>query len=315
MSPTPFIAGEQAVFGTGGIDLSRLPPPTIIKTISFDEIKRDMVAKFETLMQQEFPGFVVGDTDPAMRIIEVAAYREMLLRQQINDAARECMLAFATGTNLEHIAGLFNVKREELSEIDPQTFKNKMESDRSLRSRSLLSPERFSTAGAFAAYIYQAKKVGTALGLQDAYAWSPKAGEVHVTLLFKDHSDAKLIEKNTGIVAKHLNAKDVKPLTDILTVRPATVRDVVVQANIFVPHGVDADIIRSRAVESLTSYSAELYRVRADVPVSGLHNALWVPNVSKVVLLNFPADLIIGELQASNIIVDKSKLEIMPMDF
>ena len=43
------------------------------------------------------------ESDPAWTILEVAAYRELLLRQRINDASRAVMLAFATGADLEHL--------------------------------------------------------------------------------------------------------------------------------------------------------------------------------------------------------------------
>ena len=39
------------------------------------------------------------------------AYRELLIRQRVNDAARGVMLATASGTDLDNLAANFNVER------------------------------------------------------------------------------------------------------------------------------------------------------------------------------------------------------------
>jgi phage-related baseplate assembly protein len=67
------------------LDLSRLPAPTVIEQISFETIRDDMIAD----LQARLPVFdTILETDPVVKLIEVAAYRETLLRQQFNDRAR-----------------------------------------------------------------------------------------------------------------------------------------------------------------------------------------------------------------------------------
>lgn len=96
-----------------GIDLSTLPAPSVVETLSFEAILADMLSDLQT----RDPAFnALVESDPAYKVLEVAAYRETLLRQRVNDAARETMLAYASGSNLEQLAALFGVTR---NLIDP----------------------------------------------------------------------------------------------------------------------------------------------------------------------------------------------------
>ncbi len=56
------------------------------------------------------------ESDPGYKILEVAAYRELLIRARINDAAKAVMLAYAGSENLDNLAALFGVTRKV---IDP----------------------------------------------------------------------------------------------------------------------------------------------------------------------------------------------------
>ncbi|PJN94872.1 baseplate assembly protein, partial [Amaricoccus sp. HAR-UPW-R2A-40] len=96
--------------GFGAIDLSRLPPPDVVERLDFETIlgamKADLIARAPDLA----PALAL-ESEPAVKILEVAAYRELLLRARINDAARAVMIATATGADLDHLAALFGVAR------------------------------------------------------------------------------------------------------------------------------------------------------------------------------------------------------------
>ena len=93
------------------IDLSQLPAPQIIETLDYETIRDQMLAHLAELL----PGWTASDleSDPAVKILEVAAYRELLLRQRVNEAARGVMLAFAAGSDLDQLAAFPNVQRLE----------------------------------------------------------------------------------------------------------------------------------------------------------------------------------------------------------
>jgi phage-related baseplate assembly protein len=90
------------------IDLSQLPAPNIVEPLSAETIFQAMLTDLQA-RDPSFTGLV--ESDPAYKILEVCAFRELLLRQRVNDAARGVMLAFALGTELDHIGALFGVTR------------------------------------------------------------------------------------------------------------------------------------------------------------------------------------------------------------
>ncbi|MFL3876284.1 hypothetical protein wTkk_000201 [Wolbachia endosymbiont of Trichogramma kaykai] len=69
--------------------------PNIIEPLNFEEIfsrmKEELVKNFTALVE----------SDPAIKVLEVAAWRELLLRQRINESVKSNLLKFATGEDLD----------------------------------------------------------------------------------------------------------------------------------------------------------------------------------------------------------------------
>lgn len=91
------------------IDINKLPAPQIVEELDYETILTAMRAKLAELL----PDWTASDleSDPANKVLEVAAYREMLMRQRVNESVRACMLAFARSTDLDHLAANFGVER------------------------------------------------------------------------------------------------------------------------------------------------------------------------------------------------------------
>ncbi|MGV5943123.1 baseplate assembly protein, partial [Escherichia coli] len=51
------------------------------------------------------------ESEPVTKLLQENAYRELLLRQRINEAAQAVMVAYAMGGDLDQIAANYNVKR------------------------------------------------------------------------------------------------------------------------------------------------------------------------------------------------------------
>ncbi|OYX99778.1 MAG: hypothetical protein B7Y80_09305 [Hyphomicrobium sp. 32-62-53] len=123
------------------INLSGLAPPDIIETLDYEAIvtamRDDLVARFPLIV-----GVIDLESEPARKLIEAFAYRELGLRARINDAARAVLLATSYGTNLDHLGALFATARQA------------GEDDERFRRRIQLAPEAFSVAGPEGAYQY-----------------------------------------------------------------------------------------------------------------------------------------------------------------
>src|SRR3546814_9537608 len=88
MPPISSIATSPAV------DLSGLPPPDMVPQMDFEA---RFAAKLARLVANlpEFSALV--ESDPAIKLLEADSFDEQLLAQACNDAARQMLIAFATG--------------------------------------------------------------------------------------------------------------------------------------------------------------------------------------------------------------------------
>ena len=265
------------------IDLSTLPAPDVVETLSFETILAAMLAD----LQARDPSFTaLVESDPAYKILEVAAYRELLIRQRVNDGARAVMLAYSTGADLEQLAALFGVTRKIISAGDPNALPPVLptyETDASLRYRTQLALEGLSTAGPSGSYIYHALAVE---GVKDVGVQGPpdtSPGDVLVTILANagdGTADINLV--NTVLTA--LNGEDVRPLTDQVTVQSASIQSYSIIATLYVLPGPDPEIVKAASLASVQSYVAAQHKVGADIRLSALYAALHVGGVERVVL-------------------------------
>ncbi|TAE85068.1 MAG: baseplate assembly protein, partial [Verrucomicrobia bacterium] len=202
------------------IDLSTLPAPNVIEELSFESIFSAMLAD----LQARDPAFsALVESDPAYKILEVAAYRELLVRQRVNDAARAVMLAYATGADLDQLGALLGVARFELEPADNEAVPPVpavMESDTEFRRRIQLSLEGFSVAGPRGAYIFHGLSADP--NVLDISATSPDPGEVVITVLSRLGNGSASNDLLDAVEAR-LNADEIRPLTDLVTVQSASI--------------------------------------------------------------------------------------------
>ena len=104
-----------------------------------------------------------------------------------------------------------------------------VESDDSFRDRIHESPESFSNAGSEGAYIFHAKSVSTTI--TDVAIDSPEPGRVDVFVLTKDGLPSTEI---LNAVDAHLNAKTIRPLTDLVTVKAPTTEEYTVNLSYYI---------------------------------------------------------------------------------
>jgi len=157
-------------------NLSSLPDPQIVEALSFQTIFNELRADFST----RFPQFsALVESDPAIKLLEVAAYRETILRARVNDAFKATLLAFAAGSDLDNLAAFYGLTRIE------------QETDAELKDRTINRIQGSSTAGGAAWYRYQALTANS--GVRDARVTSPAAGEVAVALLSKEIENLEAI--------------------------------------------------------------------------------------------------------------------------
>ena len=246
-----------------------------------------------------FPAFdATLESEPVMKLIQLFAYRELVLRQRLNDAARAVMPAFATGPDLDALAALFGVERFILTPADPEVgIAEVLESDTDFRRRMVLAPEGFSVAGPVGAYIFHALSADSAV--LDASAVSPDPGEVVVTVLGRDGDGTPAPEVLAAVEAR-LSADDVRPLTDLVTVQAATIVPFTVEAELTLLPGPDSSVVLTAAQARLDAHLAAIRRLGRDVTRAAIIAALCPEGVQNVVLTSPATDIVLSSAEAGH---------------
>lgn len=274
------------------INLSALAVPDAIVVPDAADIFTRWLARLREL-DPVFDALV--ESDPAFKQGEINAYQLALAFQRVNDAVRAVFLASARGADLDQIGAGFNVSRLVINPGDPDAVPPVdpvYEDDDAFRERIQLSWAQLNTAGARNAYRFHAKSADN--DVLDADAYGPEThnrpGEVDVYVLSRTgngEASPSLTEK----VMSELSADEIRPLTDYVSVKSATIVSYAVTAELDIPDGPDAQTVLEHAISTLTSYTRLSHRINGLVPLSAIYAALQQPGVTRVRLISPVADL------------------------
>ena len=286
---------------TAPIDLSQVPPPDVVEALDFSGLADAWRRRFET-DAPEIAG-LVSEADPAAKWRRTGAFREGLLRQRINDGAEACMLARATGADLENLVAIFNLQRETLVPADPDAdppVEAVLESDERLRRRAQLFPASISTAGPKSAYRFHALNASPLV--KDVSVANPGPGDLTLTVLAEIVNAADTGAASQEVldaVEAALSDETVRPMGDTLTVQSAAILDYAITAEITIGTGPDAASVLAAARAAVGKTALELHMLGRGAPRSALIAALHVPGVLKVNLAAPAADVAATSAQAA----------------
>lgn len=288
------------------IDLSALTAPDVVQPLDFEAILLDLRA--ELLQRMPTVADVIDlESEPLRKLLEVAAYREVLLRQRVNEAARSVMLAYAGGSDLEHLGANIDIER-----LDG-------EDDTRLRGRVQKGYNRLAAAGPLEAYRQHAMAVSADIIDVDVFSEAP--GRVTVTVLAREpvkqeqaseeartigialfgaHADVQLswvVAGNDSPLMRQvlaaLNAEHVRPLTDHVVVRATEVHPIAVAAVLEVLPGPDPTVILARRRATLEAHLRTIRTARHDVTRAAITAALVEPGVKDVRLMHPAANVVL----------------------
>lgn len=263
------------------LNLASLPDPLIVEDISYQTIFDQLRADF----QSRFPEFTaLVESDPAIKILEVAAYREVILRARVNDAFKATLLAFAAANDLDNLAAFYGLTR--LS----------AETDAELRERTINRIQGSSTAGGAAWYRYQALTANSAV--RDARVTSPGAGQVQIALLSKETQNLQAL----GTATSGLSAA-MADLVAFYGVDPSTVSNDA-QASVAVQAVIDQAGPRGQATPQLLAavdeyVQGDTVRVITDSLTTVSSNVIGVDVEANVYLYPDSSTTILDGIEAS----------------
>lgn len=277
---------------TTAIDLSQLPEPTIVEQIDYETILADALEDYYDRMDATGVEYTkLRESDPAYKLAEVFAYREMLVRQRANDSAKAVLLAYATGSDLDHKAAEKNLTRRLISEAT-ETSDAVYETDASLRKRVQLAPEGYTTAGSEGSYLFHGMNADSRV--KDIQPFSPTEGVVSIYVLSME-GDGTASETLLSNVSAALNQKEIRPLTDHVNVYSASIINYSVEAVLDTGSGPDSDTILAAAAVALSNYTKEAHALNQKATISGIYKALQQDGVIDVDLIQ-PTQNIVASL-------------------
>jgi len=286
-----------------GIDLSLIPPADVIETIDYERILADRKARFLSLLPvEERPAMqerLSLESEPITLLLEELAYAEMLIRSRINEAARQCHLASATGTNLDHLAALLGVHRLMTHPGNPSAIppvSPTWETDTRLRYRAQLAVEGMSTAGPIESYRFHALSADGRVA--DASVISPIPGQVVVSILGNE-GDGTPPPDLLAVVNAYLNGETIRPLTDEVIVQAATLVPYQIEAVLTLYPGPAPQPVIEAATDAVNAYIRATRRIGYDVTRSGLFAALHRAGVQNVALIEPAADIVIAATEVA----------------
>jgi len=286
------------------IDLSQLPAPQIVEVPDFEtlltERKAALIALYSADQQDAITHTLALESEPITKLLQESVYRELLLRQRLNEAAQAVMVAYSLTSDLDQLAANYNVQRLTITPADNTTTPPTaavMETDDDLRLRIPAAFEGLSVAGPTAAYEFHAKSTDGRVA--DASAISPNPAEVVVTILSRE-GDGSADSELLALVDKALNDESVRPVADRLTVKSAQIIPYQIDATLYFYPGPEAEPIMSAAKQSLQTYINSQTRLGRDIRLSAIYAALHVEGVQRVELAAPLADVVLDKTQAAS---------------
>ena len=262
------------------LDLSRLPAPEALRGFNYEAVLAERRARLVVLLDEAGIPYDAQtlNTDPGMVLQQADTERELFQVAAINEAVRSVLLAFAGGASLDHLASLFGVVR-----LDGEL-------DASLRRRVHLAPDAYGAAGSEGAYVYWARTAD--VRVSDAVALGPsigglKPGQVHVVIATDAADPAAVLD----VVTRKLFSREVKPLTDMLTVRLAKPLRFDVEATIEIPRGPDPSVVLAAARAALNAYLEKQRRIGALIAWTGIAAAIHVAAAERVEIASPTGDI------------------------
>ncbi|WMR32909.1 baseplate J/gp47 family protein [Metapseudomonas otitidis] len=280
------------------IDLAQLPDPRVVEQLDYEQIleqrKAALLALWPEAERAEIAARMALESDPLNKLLQENAYRELVWRQRVNEAALATLLAKARGADLDQVAANYNVRRLVVTPASDQA-PAVMEGDDALRERAQMAFEGLSTAGPRNAYVYHARSADGRVA--DATAVSPAPAEVVVTVQALDGDGSAPADLLAGVLAA-LSDEDVRPVADRVTVQGAQILPYSVTATLYLAStGPESEPILAAAEARCRALVNARRRLGVEVSASAVHAALHVEGVRKV-QLNGWADIVPTAYQA-----------------
>ena len=282
------------------VDFSQLPEPNLIQELDYESIfnerKEKFIALYPATEQNQWRTILNRESDPVVKVLQENAYLELLYRNKCNADARSLLLAYAEGSDLDHLAlteyGLIRliVTPADNSVVPPSPAI--YESDERLRERCLLSFDGMNTAGSANAYRYFALSAdGRVDGIKvKSDEATPCFLDIVITQVDSLNGEAS-VELITA-VQKALDPDHVRPVCDRPTVKASSATNYQIEAQLYVGKNAEDALLLEAANIRLDKYIKNAQKNGESIYLSAIYAALHVDGIERVQIISPTADLV-----------------------
>jgi phage-related baseplate assembly protein len=259
-----------ARFVANALDLSRLrgTKPALIRNLDYEVI---LAAALDGLRARLPDVDAIGlDGEPLTALMEEFAYRILVDYGLLNDTVRDVLPAYATGTDLDHIASLAGIQRLQIG-VDADDVPI-MEPDDVLLMRFFAG---FSAPAAGSADAYVGAALAAYPTARDIAVLGPGIHDVpgRIDLVLLSQTGEAVPEPTRIAVFKSVSSDSVRPITDFVSVSSATILDYSFTLTVEIPPGPDPDAIEADVTAALDVITGDRFRIGGEVPRAALEAA------------------------------------------
>jgi len=242
------------------------------------------------------------ESDPGLKLVEVWAYRELLLRARINDAVKGMLVPYADETTLPYLAAWLGLERKVIDPGDPANgVPATLEPIEDFRDRIINASSTWSVAGPRSAYVQLSLQASDLVA--DANAYSPNPGEVQVYILGPGGAipDAQTIAE----VDAYLSAEERRPLTDLVTVSAGAEQTIDLTATVYLASTTAQQGVIDAIGVAMDQLIEDAKGLGKQVSRSRVYAALQIPGVEYAVLA--------GDFTANELVPNPAQEGVSPL--
>lgn len=297
--------------------LNQLAEPEIVRVTPFEEMLAEFKAEVLDFVGTRNPQMAVrlaesldNDSELIVLILQAMTLRIQTHERKYNERIKQMLAWWAEGSNLDARLADLGITRRVVDPGDASAFppvEPTMESDADARIRYYLAPHA-PAAGSRLQYRREAMTLGErarvaveapvpgqvvvtytfdedgfAAQVKDANGRRTAPGEVAVTVLSRAGDGTPSAELLAATEA-HFARDDVRPETDLVTVRPAEIVPYQIAATLYINPGPDALVVKATAEQALADYAESRHRLAGYVDPSRIDYVLHAAGAERLQL-------------------------------
>lgn len=297
--------------------LNQLAEPEIVKVDTFEsifsEFKDDLVEYVTARNPANGAKLAVSlenDAELLTMFLQAMTLRVQGLQRQYNGKIKQMLAWWAEGSNLDVRLADVGLERRVITPADDTAYPPipaVQEEDDEARLRYYLAPHA-PAAGSRLQYRREAMTLGERATVQ---VEAPEAGKLVVTYTFAEDGYAAQVKDANGrrtgpgavtvtilgregdgtpsagllaAVRAHYARDDVRPETDEVTVKAATIRPYQIKATVYIRSGPDAQLTKDAAEEALQKYADSRHRLEGYIDPDRIKHELMTVGAERLVL-------------------------------